>query len=47
MLYAMTIGAIQLKMLLGLRGPPDGAEISRHVGEAVAVFLDGARVQPG
>ena len=46
MLYAMAIGATHIKMLLGLRDPPDEAEISRQVREAVAVFLDGARVRP-
>nr|WP_256476209.1 TetR/AcrR family transcriptional regulator C-terminal domain-containing protein [Siccirubricoccus soli] len=44
MLYSMAIGAIHIKMLLGLRGPPDEAEISRRVRQAVAVFLRGTMI---
>jgi len=42
MLFGMAIGTIHNKMLLGLRGPPDEAEISARVRDAVAVFLHGA-----
>lgn len=45
MLFGMAMGTTQMKMLLGLRGPPEDEEISRLVREAVSVFLHGALVE--
>jgi AcrR family transcriptional regulator len=43
-LYGMALGSIHSKMLLGLPGPPDEAEIAHRVREAVAVFLHGTAI---
>jgi AcrR family transcriptional regulator len=45
MLYGMALGPTQMMLLLGLRGPPDAAEITRLAHAAVAVFLHGAAAQ--
>lgn len=42
MLFGMAFGAVQMMMLLGLRGPPDDREIAQLACSAVAVFLRGA-----
>jgi AcrR family transcriptional regulator len=45
LLYGMALGAVQLKMLLGLRGQPEEAEIAKLARQAVAIFLNGAQVR--
>jgi TetR/AcrR family transcriptional regulator of autoinduction and epiphytic fitness len=45
MLYGMAIGALQMRMLLGLRGPPTDSEIAQRVHIAVETFLNGALVE--
>jgi AcrR family transcriptional regulator len=45
LLYGMALGAVQMKMLLGLRGQPDEAEIAELARQAVAIFLNGALIR--
>jgi AcrR family transcriptional regulator len=42
LLFGMALGAAQVTLLLGLRAPPDGAEVARLARLAVAIFLHGA-----
>lgn len=44
MLYGMVLGSAQIRLLLGVRQPPDLSEITQLAREAVALFLDGATV---
>jgi AcrR family transcriptional regulator len=46
MLFGMALGVMHMFQLLGLRGPPDDAEIARLVGDAVETFLRGALASP-
>ena len=42
MLYGMVLGSTQMRLLLGVRCPPQHAEIAALAEEAVGIFLDGA-----
>jgi AcrR family transcriptional regulator len=44
MLYGMVLGSAQMRLLLGVRDPPEAGEIARLAEEAVGLFLDGATV---
>lgn len=44
MLYGMALGPTQIRMLLGVRDVPPPEEIAALAQDAVAVFLNGARV---
>jgi AcrR family transcriptional regulator len=45
--WGMLHGPFQLKLLLGLREPPDTAEIKAVAEDCVGRFLDGCRAAPG
>ncbi|SFK64900.1 TetR/AcrR family transcriptional regulator [Falsiroseomonas stagni] len=46
LLLGMALGAVQIKLLLGLRASPDGAEVAGLARRAVAIFLHGAAARP-
>ena len=46
MLYGMVLGSAQIRLLLGVRGPLEAAELAELASSAVEIFLDGART-PG
>lgn len=47
MLFAMAIGSVHIKMLLGLCAPPDDAAITGRIRDAVTIFLSGAATDRG
>ncbi|MBX9593062.1 MAG: TetR/AcrR family transcriptional regulator [Roseomonas sp.] len=47
LLFGMALGSAHIKLLLGLRSPPDGAEVERLSRLAVEIFLRGAAAEPG